>query len=118
MLKLSQIARKYRVFCICVALLTAILFFIQRIFAVGFLIGLAAGLANSLLLNKQFAIFIKDKKLYLLFLSYIIRYFSLGLILYLAAKKNALLFYGLIAAFMLVQLFFLWVRLVKPYKNA
>lgn len=81
-------------------------FFIHRIFAAGFLVGLLLGVGNGLLLTKQFGSFLQNKKLYLVFLSYIIRYFSLGLILYLAVKKDMILFYGIIAGFAAAQAVF------------
>ena len=77
----------------------------------GIIIGMAVGSLNFYLWAKQAGLFLKNKKLYLIFLGPLIRYFFLGLVLYFSIKQSQLLFAGVTIGFFLTQLIFFGLRL-------
>jgi hypothetical protein len=98
---------------LCLFLIFIITFFINRHLSFGLLLGGLTGNINFFILNKQIEIFVKNKKLYLIFISYIIRYFLMGLVLYFAIRKSTFLFIGVVIGFFIAQALFFIEKLKK-----
>jgi len=79
--------------------------------SLGVLVGVTVGAVNFFFLEKQIELFTKNRKMYFVFLHYIIRYILLGLILYTLIKLSTMLFLGTVLGFFINQAVFFAVKL-------
>jgi hypothetical protein len=103
----KQIIISSYIICLVAALAA---FFIKKEVSFGIIFGTTIGTINFFFIKKQIDIFMANKKVFFMFLGYVLRYALLVAILYFTIKRNMFLSIGTLAGFFIAQITFLRVN--------